>query len=119
MIISKGFRGAIDISFPVQRSVIVIQTPHPVNALVTGLRSMFVAPKKYEVLSVLWPYAKLPRNVEESFRGSRECMLQSEDAWWNEWKDAIMYAMANRRVGWVSGEDKVDVAMAGMAPKEL
>jgi len=118
MLISKGFRGALDVSFPIYRSTIVIQSPHPVNALVTGLRSMFVSPKKYEVLSVLWPYAKMPRSVEESFRGSRDCMLQSEDSWWNEWKDAVGYSMLSRRHGWITNEDKVDVAMAGMVSKD-
>lgn len=113
LLISKGFRGHLDITFPVQRSVIVIQSPHPVNALVTGLRSMFVSPKKYEVLSVMWPYARLPRNVEESFGGSRECMLQSEDSWFAEWRDPIVFAMSRGRRGWVGLEDKVDVALAG------
>lgn len=110
-----GFRGAVDISFPVQRSAIIVHSPHQVNAVLTSLRNVFVKPKTFEVLTAYWPYASHPRSATDSGLNEkqRECVLQSEDEWWEEWRDAIQLAVAGRRVGWVGVEDKVDAAMSG------
>ena len=62
----------------------------------------------------MWPYATVPRSGDAGLDAKqRECVLQDEEAWWKEWKDAIQLAVSNRRNGWVSVEDKVDAAMHG------
>lgn len=57
----------------------------------------------------------MPRSASDSALNDkqRECVLQSEDEWWEEWRDAIQLAVAGRRIGWVGIEDKVDAAMMG------
>ena len=83
--------------------------------MLTGLRNMFVSPKTFEVLTAYWPYASAPRSPTDAELNEkqRECVLQSEDEWWEEWRDAIQVAVQSRRHGWVCEQDKVEAAMTG------
>lgn len=54
----------------------------------------------------VWPYANVPRGEE-----GRRCAVQSEDAWFAEWKDAIRHAIISKRKGWVTIEDRLEFLM--------
>ena len=43
--------------------------------------------------------------------GEKNYAVQSEDAWWNDWSNAIKYAVLTKRKGWVTAEDRMDAAM--------
>ncbi len=62
------------------------------------------AVNRYEVIKTVWPYA-IKRDALKAYA------VQSEDAWWSDWNDAIKYAVLSKRKGWVTAEDRMDVAM--------
>jgi len=65
-------------------------------------------------VTVIWPFASSSRLGDVNARnGRRECILQSEDEWWEEWEGAIKSAMKSNRRGWVSWEDQLDCVMEG------
>lgn len=117
LISGMGYRGPpVDISFPIQYSTIVIHSPHKHAAIVTGLHSLFVAKTKaYEPLEVVWPYANAPRSGDEGLdRKQRQCVMQTEEEFIREWRDAIAGAIADRRRGWLGESDKVEACMMGL-----
>ena len=60
----------------------------------------------------MWPYATLAPGAEQDGGESRVCAVQSEEAWWNDWKDAIRDAALAKRQGWVTTKDLMERAMA-------
>lgn len=50
------------------------------------------------------------RTVKNNEPG-RKCIVQSEKTWWEEWKDPIKYAIATKRHGYVTNEDKLECIM--------
>lgn len=38
-------------------------------------------------------------------------MVQSEEEWFEDWKDAILYAVQMKKSGWVTVEDRLEGLM--------
>lgn len=54
----------------------------------------------------MWPYADVKRGEE-----GRKCVVQSEEEWFEDWKDTILYAVRMKRHGWVTVEDRLEGLM--------
>lgn len=108
LVASTGYKGAVSVTFPVTHARVVVQSPDRVNKFVTSVTTLFSGKHKYEVVYAVWPFATT-RNGDEG----RACVVQSEAAWWNEWRDSIKYAVITKRHGWVTLEDKLEALMEG------
>lgn len=106
---SLGYKGVLSVTFPVTHAKVVVQNPDKVNKFFTGLTTLFVGKKSYEVVKAVWPFASCKR--EEG--AGRICVVQSEEQWWKEWAQPIQFAIASRRHGWVTNEDKLEAIMEG------
>jgi len=73
---------------------------------------------RYEVLKVIWPYATSQGGSTTIGEMPRHCAVQSEESWWNDWKHAIRYALLEKRKGWVTAEDRIEVAMMPVSSRE-
>ena len=104
------YRGHVTVQFPVQFHKIVVQNPPKGNKFLHGVASLFAESKKYEGISSVWPYATLAPSGDND-GGERMCAVQSEEAWWRDWKGVIAVAVRNKRRGWVSVEDQIELAM--------
>jgi hypothetical protein len=109
LIASTEYKGLVTVSFPVTHSRVVVQNPDKVNKLFTAVTALFAGKRKYEVVRSVWPFATHPHGEQ-----GRKCVVQSEETWWNEWKDPIKYAVATKRNGWVTNEDKLEAIMEGV-----
>ena len=111
---SIGYRGQVEITFPIAHSQVVIHSPDKVNRLFTNMTHLFTGTKKYATVKAVWPYASVPPHEE-----GRVCAVQSEESWWNEWKDAVRFAVLTRRKGWVTVEDQLEILMgSAVAPAQ-
>ncbi|KHN97847.1 uncharacterized protein MAM_04236 [Metarhizium album ARSEF 1941] len=108
LIATLKYRGAVDVTFLVTHSRVLVQSPDRVNQFFTNVTSLFSGKNKYEVIKSVWPFATT-KNGEPG----RRCIVQSEKEWWREWRDPIRYAIAQRRQGWVTVEDKLEAVMEG------
>lgn len=86
MIASTGYKGVVNVTFPVTHARVVIQNPDRVNKFFTSVTTLFSGRKKYEVVKAVWPFAT--NKVGEP---GRRCVVQSEETWWKEWRDPIKY----------------------------
>lgn len=109
MIASTDYKGVVTVTFPVHHSRVVVQNPDKLNKFFTSVTTLFSGKKKFEVVKAVWPFAT-HRNGEQG----RRCVVQSEETWWREWKDSIRYAVATKRQGWVTNEDKLEAIMEGV-----
>lgn len=109
MIASTDYKGVVTVAFPVTHAKVVVQNPDKVNKFFTLVTTLFSGKKKYEVVKAVWPFAT-HKNGEQG----RRCIVQSEESWWREWKDPIKSAIANKRQGWVTNEDKLEAIMEGV-----
>lgn len=109
MIASTEYKGVVTVTFPVTHARVVVQNPDKVNKFFTSVTTLFSGKKKWEVVKAVWPFAT-HRNGEPG----RRCIVQSEETWWKEWKDPIKYAVATKRQGWVTNEDKLEAIMEGV-----
>ncbi len=107
LVASTAYRGQVEVTFPVTHSKVVVHSPDKVNRLFTNVTNLFTGTKKYAAVKAVWPYASVPPEA-----GDRIFAVQSEEAWWNDWKDAIRHAVLSRRQGWVTVEDRLDFLMA-------
>ncbi|MBE3047739.1 hypothetical protein IMZ48_35565 [Candidatus Bathyarchaeota archaeon] len=107
LVASTGYKGEVSVTFPVTHSRVVVQNPDRVNKFFTSMSTLFSGRHKYEVVSAVWPFATTRQG------DGRRCVVQSEDAWWNEWRDSIKYAVITKRQGWVTLEDKLEALMEG------
>ena len=107
LIASTGYQNQVTVTFPMTHSKVVVQSPDKVNKFFTNLESLFTGTNKYEVLQIVWPYASLPPGED-----GRKYAVQSEESWWNDWKEAIRHAVLNGRKGWVTAEDRLEFLMA-------
>ncbi|KAK3940637.1 poly(A) polymerase [Diplogelasinospora grovesii] len=109
MIASTAYKGVVSVTFPVTHSKVVVQNPDKVNKFFTSVTSLFSGKRKYEVVKAVWPFA-----THKSGEPGRRCVVQSEETWWREWRDPIKYAIATKRQGWVTNEDKLEAIMEGV-----
>lgn len=109
LIASTAYRGQVEITFPMTHSKVIVHSPDKVNRLFTNMTHLFTGTKKYAVVKAVWPYASVPPDA-----GDRQFAVQSEERWWNDWKDAIRHAILSRRQGWVTIEDRLEFLMAPM-----
>ncbi|AEO66974.1 uncharacterized protein THITE_2115606 [Thermothielavioides terrestris NRRL 8126] len=106
------YPGTVTVAFPVTHARVVVQSPDRVNKFITSVTGFFAGKRRYEVVKAVWPFATMPRGAEAG--GERRCAVQSEETWWREWRDPIRYAIATKRHGWVTNEDKLEVLMEAM-----
>jgi hypothetical protein len=66
--------------------------------------------KRYECAEVIWPFANVLAN-----EAGRRCAVQDEQDWWTSWKDTVRNAALARKTGYVTLEDRMDVAMGVVA----
>jgi hypothetical protein len=108
MIASTQYKGLVEITYPITHARVVVQTPDKVNKFFTTVTSFLAGKKRYEVVQSVWPFATTPKGEP-----SRKCIVQGEEDWWREWRDAIRHALSMRRVGWVTSEDRLEALMEG------
>ncbi|KAI1447596.1 hypothetical protein F5Y02DRAFT_415593 [Annulohypoxylon stygium] len=106
LIATTDYKGQVTVQFPVTHSKVVIHNPDKHNKFLTSVTSLFTSKSKYEVIKAVWPFAT-GRNGEHG----RRCVVQNEKTWWEEWRDPIKYAIATKRQGWVTNEDKLECIM--------
>jgi hypothetical protein len=92
-------------------SRVVVHSPDKVNRFFSNVAKVFTGTKKYEVVKAVWPYADVARGEGSVGRGGRRCVVQSEDAWFESWRDAIRHAVMMKRSGWVTVEDRLEFLM--------
>ena len=112
LVASLNYRGVVDVTFLVTHSRVLVQNPDKVNQFFTSVATLFSGKNKYEVVKAVWPFATT-KNGEPG----RRCIVQSEEAWWKEWKDPLRYAISQKRHGWVTVEDKLEAMMEGKGDK--
>jgi hypothetical protein len=71
--------------------------------------TLFAGKQKYEVVKAVWPFA-----THRAGEPGRKCTVQSEETWWREWRDPLKFAIASKRKGWVTNEDKLEALMEGV-----
>jgi hypothetical protein len=108
LLASTAYRGRVQITFPMTHCKVVIRSPDRVNRLWTNVTSLFSGTKRYAVVKSIWPYASVPPGNSD-----RKFAVQSEEAWFKEWEDAIRRAVLLRRKGWVTVEDRLEFLMGG------
>lgn len=108
LVAATNYKGVVTVSFPVTHAKVVVQNPDKVNKFFTGITTLFSGKRTYEVVKAVWPFAT-HKNGEQG----RRCIVQSEETWWREWRDPIKYAIATKRKGWVTNEDKLEAIMEG------
>ncbi|KAI1104096.1 hypothetical protein F4804DRAFT_308219 [Jackrogersella minutella] len=106
LVASTDYKGQVTVQFPVTHAKVVIQNPDKHNKFLTSVASLFSSKSKYEVVKAVWPFA-----TGRSGEHDRRCVVQSEKTWWEEWRDPIKYAIATKRQGWVTNEDKLECIM--------
>ncbi|KAL2129930.1 hypothetical protein VTI74DRAFT_7094 [Chaetomium olivicolor] len=111
LLVGLKYPGTVTVTFPVMHSKVVVQSPDVVNKFITSVTGFFAGKRKYEVVKAVWPFATMPRGAEAD---GRRCAVQSEETWWKEWREPIRYAIATKRNGWVTNEDKLEALMEGM-----
>ena len=109
LVAAMEYKGVVTVKFPVTHARIVVQSPDKVNKFFTSVASLFSGKSKYEVVKIVWPFAT-GANGEHG----RQCAVQSEARWWEEWKDIIRFAIATKRHGWITNEDKLEYIMEGI-----
>ncbi|KAK4043345.1 hypothetical protein C8A01DRAFT_13084 [Parachaetomium inaequale] len=110
LVVGMRYPGTVAVSFPVTHSRVVVQNPDRVNKFITSVTGFFAGKRKYEVVKAVWPFATMPKGSEGD---GRRCAVQSEEVWWREWRGPIRYAIATKRNGWVTVEDKLEALMEG------
>lgn len=108
LIASTDYKGLVTVTFPVTHAKVIVQNPDRINKFFTGVATLFSGKKRYEVVKAVWPFATAQKGEE-----GRRCLVQSEETWFREWRDAIKYAVATKRQGWITNEDKLEVIMEG------
>lgn len=106
--------------FPVKYAKVVVYPPknNTINGFFTTLVSPLLDKKRYEVVRAVWPYASLPPVADPAVALERVPVVQSEELWWEEWRDVIRWAVLSRRVGgWVSIDDVLEYRMAPVVPQ--
>ena len=109
LVAAMEYKGVVTVKFPVTHARIVVQSPDKHNKFFTSVVSLFSSKSKYEVVKIVWPFATAANGEH-----GRQCAVQSEAKWWDEWKDIIRFAIATKRHGWITNEDKLEYIMEGI-----
>ncbi|KAK4145854.1 uncharacterized protein C8A04DRAFT_10226 [Dichotomopilus funicola] len=123
LVAALRYPGTVTVAFPITHARVVVQNPDRVNKFITSVTSFFAGKQRYEVVKAVWPFATVPKGSEISggngngngHGGGRRCAVQSEEVWWREWRGPIRHAIAAKRQGWVTNEDKLEALMEGSA----
>ncbi|KAH6631698.1 hypothetical protein F5144DRAFT_229372 [Chaetomium tenue] len=110
LVAAMRYPGTISVAFPITHSRVVVQNPDRVNKFITSVTGFFAGKRKYEVVKAVWPFATMPKGSDAD---GRRCAVQTEEVWWREWRGPIRYAIATKRNGWVTNEDKLEALMEG------
>lgn len=86
MIASIGYKGTVNVTFPVTHAKVVVQNPDRVNKFFTSVTTLITGKNKYEVVKAVWPFA-----THKNGEVGRRCVVQSEETWWREWRDVVRY----------------------------
>ncbi|ROW09780.1 hypothetical protein VMCG_02298 [Cytospora schulzeri] len=113
LVASTAYKGVVTVTFPITHARVEVQNPDRVNKLFTGLTTLFVGKSTYEVVKAVWPFATCSKEEAAEAGVARRCVVQSEEQWWKEWAQPIKFAIATRRHGWVTNEDKLEAIMEG------
>lgn len=108
LVAGTGYKGVVNVSFPVTHARVVVQNPDRVNRFFTNVSTFFTGKNSYEVVKAVWPFA-----THRAGETGRQCIVQSEERWWKEWREPILYAISTKRQGWVTNEDKLEAIMEG------
>ncbi|KAH8698495.1 hypothetical protein BGW36DRAFT_317990 [Talaromyces proteolyticus] len=111
LIAATGYEKRVTISFPVKYAKVVVYPPKSSQSFFKTLVSPFLEKKRFEVVRAVWPYASLPP-VADAAAAGRKCVVQSEEMWWEEWRDVIRWSVVTKRSGWVSVDDILEYRMA-------
>ena len=111
LVAATGYKGVVNVQFPVTHAKVVVQNPDKVNKFFTSVSALFTGKSRYEVAKSVWPFADC-----KSGEPGRECVVQTERVWWEEWRDPIMFALTARRKGWVTNEDKLECISESSPP---
>ena len=110
---SLSYKGAVDVVFTTTHAKVVIQNPDKVNGFFTSVTTLFSGKNKFEVVKAVWPFA-----TTKGGQPGRKCIVQTEETWWKEWRTPIRHAIASKRHGWVTVEDKLEALMEPTAGSE-
>ncbi len=108
LVATTNYKGVVTVAFPVTHARVVVQSPDRVNKFFTSVTTLFSGKNTYEVVKAVWPFA-----THKSGEPGRRLAVQSEETWWREWRDPIKYAIATKRRGWITNEDKLEAIMEG------
>ncbi|KAJ9307062.1 hypothetical protein DTO027B5_107 [Paecilomyces variotii] len=114
LVAATGYTNHVTVTFPVRYSKITVQPRG--EGFIATLFSPILEKKRYEVARAVWPYATLPPGIDAEDTG-RSCAVQTEEAWWREWKDVLNLAIVTRRNGWVSLDDMLEFQMRPTEPQ--
>ncbi|KAI0176113.1 hypothetical protein GGR52DRAFT_346267 [Hypoxylon sp. FL1284] len=106
LVAATEYKGQVAVQFPVAHARVVVQNPERHGRFLASVTTLFASKSRYEVIKAVWPFA-----TARSGEPARRCLVQSERTWWEEWRDPIKYAMATKRQGWVTNEDKLECIM--------
>lgn len=115
LIASTGYDQPVTVSFPVKYAKVVVYPPKGSQSFFTTLVSPLLEKRRFEIIRAVWPYASMPPGAEAAAAG-RSCVVQTEELWWEEWRDVLRWAIVNRRNGWVTIDDAVEYRMAPTPP---
>ena len=102
IIASTGYKGTVTVKLPITHSKVIV---HPPKTFMGTLSSLWSA-KRYEVVRSIWPFARTINSQNGDADVLRQCAVQSETAFLNDWRQVIMAAVFTRRTGWLSVEDR-------------
>lgn len=88
LIAATGYKGLVNVQFPVTHARVTVQNPDKVNKFFTSVTALFSGKARYEVVKAVWPFA----NAKNGEPG-RKCIVQSERTWWDEWRDPSKYLL--------------------------
>lgn len=128
LISSTSYRGHTSITFETTHQKILVCSPGHINqwrynvyiswfCYLTFLwiftwPFLFFATKRYEAVTAVFPY----RIMSPGRYGSGKPLVQSEDAFFNEWKQALTRAVLAQHQGWVDAiyrEETAEMARSG------
>lgn len=113
LIAATGYTNHVTVTFPVRYSKITVQPRG--EGFIATLFSPILEKRRYEVARAVWPYATLPPGLQSEDAG-RSCAVQTEEAWWRDWKDVLKLAIVTRRHGWVTLDDILEFRMSPIEP---